>query len=59
MWKNWLLQKRNKIQTIAELLIPIILVVILVVIRSRVQPIHFKNATKYKPFELNPRNGFK
>lgn len=54
MWKNWLLQKRNKIQTIAELLIPIILVVILVVIRGTVQPIEFKNATTYKPFQLSP-----
>lgn len=56
MWKNVLLQKRNKIQTVAELLIPLILVVILVVIRGTVQPIEFKNATTYKPFQLNPWN---
>lgn len=60
MWKNWLLQKRNKIQTIAELLIPIILVVILVIIRGTVQPIEFRNATTFEPFELKPfiRNEF-
>lgn len=54
IWKNWLLQKRNKVQTIAELLIPIILVVILVVIRGTVQPKESKNATTFEPFQLNP-----
>lgn len=38
LWKNWVLQYRKPIQTIFEILSPIVISVVLVVIRSLVDP---------------------
>lgn len=38
MWKNWLLQYRKPFQTLLEILAPVIFTIVLVVIRSLVDP---------------------
>lgn len=38
MWKNWLLQYRRPLQTLVEIIAPVIFSVLLVVIRSLVDP---------------------
>ncbi|CAG9761787.1 unnamed protein product [Ceutorhynchus assimilis] len=49
MWKNWLLQYRKPIQTIVEILAPVLFSIILVVIRSLVDP-EAHDAVVYEPF---------
>lgn len=53
MWKNSLLQRRHKIQTIIEILAPVGFSVIIVLIRSLVDPKFFPNSTYYEPFAIN------
>lgn len=50
MWKNLLLQWRNPIQTIVEILAPTMFSVLLVILRSVVHPT-YHSATFYDPFE--------
>lgn len=56
MWKNFLLQYRHRVQTIVEILVPVLFSVILVLIRSIVDPDLFPANTIYKPFEINNIN---
>lgn len=49
MWKNWLLQYRKPLQTLLEILAPVIFSIVLVVMRSLVDP--ESNAPKiFTPF---------
>lgn len=53
MWKNFLLQYRHKIQTIIEIMVPVLFSVILVLIRSIVSPDLFPNKTVYNSFDIS------
>lgn len=53
MWKNYLLQWRHKYQTVIEILVPVLFSVILILIRSIVDPDVYTNSTIYKPFKIN------
>ncbi|XP_063925793.1 phospholipid-transporting ATPase ABCA3-like isoform X3 [Zophobas morio] len=53
MWKNWLLQYRKPIQTVVEIIAPVLFSILLVIIRGLVDP--EKNPDKtYEPFCLLP-----
>lgn len=49
MWKNWLIQWRHKIQTIIELLMPILCTMVLVVLRILVDVRDFPDTIAYRP----------
>ncbi|KAH1004271.1 hypothetical protein HUJ04_004050 [Dendroctonus ponderosae] len=49
MWKNWMLQYRKPLQTVIEILAPVLFSILLVVIRSLVDP-ESHDAVAYKPF---------
>lgn len=53
MWKNGLLQWRHKVQTIIEIMVPVMFSVILILIRSIVDPDIYPDPKIYKPFEIN------
>lgn len=53
MWKNSLLQWRHKVQTVVEILVPVLFSVILIFIRSMVDPDYYSEPTNYEPFEIN------
>lgn len=53
MWKNSLLQWRHKVQTLVEVLVPVLFSVILIFIRSMVDPDYYHEPTRYNPFEIN------
>lgn len=55
MWKNWLLQYRRPIQTIVEIVAPLLFAMLLVVIRSLVDP-EQKSLINYPPFCTVPHN---
>lgn len=52
-WKNFLLQWRRKLQTVIEILVPVLFSALLVFIRSLVVPEIYPNATVYHPFPIN------
>jgi len=47
LWKNWLIQKRHKIQILIDLSLPIMLVGVLVILRSLTDPVARTNDTIY------------
>lgn len=49
-WKNWLLQWRRPIQTIVEIIAPVVFSIILVIIRSLVEP-EVKPPITFSPFD--------
>ncbi|XP_063703387.1 phospholipid-transporting ATPase ABCA1-like [Culicoides brevitarsis] len=53
MWKNFLLQWRHKIQTLLEIFIPALFSMLVVMIRSLVDPDVYDEATIYKPLGLS------
>lgn len=57
LWKNWLLQWRHPVQTLLEIIAPVLFCALLVLIRSLVDP--EEHPTKYyEPFDpLDARNG--
>lgn len=52
MWKNWLLQWRHKVQTIVEILVPVLFSALLVLIRSLVDPKEMPPKS-YEPVSIN------
>uniref|UniRef100_A0A336LUW2 CSON001511 protein n=1 Tax=Culicoides sonorensis TaxID=179676 RepID=A0A336LUW2_CULSO len=55
-WKNCLLQKRRPLSTIFEILMPFILIVLMIFMRSKSVPIEFKEPEYYRPVNLNETN---
>lgn len=53
MWKNFLIQYRHPIQTVLEIMVPVLFSVILILIRSIVDPDIYSKNTVYKPFHIN------
>ncbi|XP_031627171.1 ATP-binding cassette sub-family A member 3-like, partial [Contarinia nasturtii] len=53
MWKNILLQRRHKLQTIIQILMPILFTSNLVFMRSLVEPVITKNSTMYNSISLD------
>lgn len=53
MWKNFLIQYRHPVQTVLEILIPVLFSLILILIRSIVSPDLFPNNVMYRPFHIN------
>lgn len=53
MWKNGLLQYRHRVQTVIEILVPVLFSVILILIRSIVDPDIFSENTTYKSFDVS------
>lgn len=51
LWKNWKLQLRHPIQTVLEIFAPVAFSILLVIIRSLVDPESFPEPTYYKPFD--------
>ncbi|GJQ88081.1 hypothetical protein Trydic_g13093 [Trypoxylus dichotomus] len=54
-WKNWLLQWRHPIQTIVEVLAPVIFAALLILVRGLVAPEERPDKI-FSPFELDPVN---
>lgn len=53
MWKNFLLQWRHKVQTVVEILIPVLFSALLVLIRYLVDPEVIAEPTRFEPFNFN------
>lgn len=53
MWKNFLLQYRHKIQTVVEIMVPVLFSVILILIRSIVDPDLYPKTTNYSSFDIS------
>lgn len=53
MWKNVLLFYRHKIQSVIEIMVPVLFSVILILIRSIVDPDLFPNKTVYNSFDIS------
>ncbi|XP_076053842.1 phospholipid-transporting ATPase ABCA3-like isoform X2 [Oratosquilla oratoria] len=53
LWKNWILQKRKKIQTVVEVVLPIVFCVLLVVIRDLAPSDTYPQPTFYTPFGVS------
>lgn len=49
MWKNWVLQYRKPLQTVIEILAPVLFSILLVVVRSLVEP-ELHKTEMYQPF---------
>nr|CAD7414432.1 unnamed protein product [Timema cristinae] len=57
MWKNWVLQKRHPVQTLVEILAPVVFSVMLVLVRSLSDPETFPDPTLYQPFSPGNTSG--
>lgn len=53
MWKNILLQRRHKMQTIIQILMPILFTANLLFMRSLVEPEIDRNNTFYNHFDVD------
>ncbi|XP_058465469.1 phospholipid-transporting ATPase ABCA3-like [Malaya genurostris] len=53
LWKNWIIQKRHYLQTLFEILIPVLCCSILLLVRGLVQPTLVGNSTVYNPKPLD------
>lgn len=52
LWKNWLLQWRHPIQTVIEVLAPVIFAALLVLIRGLVEPVPMDQRV-FSPFTID------
>lgn len=53
LWKNWLLQWRHKVQTVIELLLPIVSVLLLIMMRSLINIRDFNENSMYFPVPID------
>lgn len=53
LWKNWVIQKRHKIQTLVEVALPVFFASLLVIIRDLAPADVFQNATIYPAYRLS------
>ncbi|XP_058116459.1 phospholipid-transporting ATPase ABCA3-like [Anopheles ziemanni] len=53
LWKNWIITKRHYLQTLFEILIPVLACVLLILIRGLVDSEEFTEPTIFNPLELN------
>lgn len=53
LWKNWVVQKRHKIQTLVEIALPVFFASLLVIIRDLAPSDVFQNATVYPAYRLS------
>ncbi|XP_058116458.1 phospholipid-transporting ATPase ABCA3-like [Anopheles ziemanni] len=53
LWKNWIIQKRHYVQTLFEILIPVIACVVLIVVRGLVDADVYDEPTTWNPLETN------
>uniref|UniRef100_A0A182SRY3 Uncharacterized protein n=1 Tax=Anopheles maculatus TaxID=74869 RepID=A0A182SRY3_9DIPT len=53
LWKNWILQKRHYIQTLFEILIPVLCCSILLLVRALVDPEYVDRNSVFKPLETD------
>ncbi|XP_035906185.1 ATP-binding cassette sub-family A member 3-like [Anopheles stephensi] len=53
LWKNWILQKRHYIQTLFEILIPVLCCSILLLVRGLVDPEYIDRNSVFKPLETD------
>uniref|UniRef100_A0A182PES6 ABC transporter domain-containing protein n=1 Tax=Anopheles epiroticus TaxID=199890 RepID=A0A182PES6_9DIPT len=53
LWKNWILQKRHYLQTLFEILIPVLCCSILLLVRGLVDPEFIDSNSVFKPLETD------
>ncbi len=53
LWKNWVVQKRHKIQTLVEIALPVFFASLLVIIRDLAPADVSHNATVYPAYRLS------
>lgn len=53
MWKNWTLQWRHKIQTVVEILVPVLFAALLVLIRGLTDPVYHRTNVTYDALPLD------
>ncbi|XP_058124968.1 phospholipid-transporting ATPase ABCA3-like [Anopheles ziemanni] len=53
LWKNWILQKRHYVQTLIEVLIPVLCCSILLLVRGLVDPEYVDRNTVFQPLETD------
>ena len=53
LWKNWVVQKRHKIQTLVEIALPVFFASLLVIIRDLAPADVYQNATVYPAYRLS------
>lgn len=49
-WKNWIIQIRHPVQTVFEILVPVVVCALLIVIRGLVESSEYTKDFKYPPF---------
>jgi len=55
LWKNWILQQRHKLQTVIEILVPLLFTAVLVGIRDIVSSDIYTEPSYFPPFDVaNP-----
>ena len=54
LWKNWVVQRRHKVQTLVEIALPVFFASLLVLIRDLAPADVFNNATVYPAYRLSP-----
>ena len=52
LWKNWVVQKRHKIQTVVEVALPVFFASLLVIIRHLAPADVYHNATVYPAYRI-------
>lgn len=59
LWKNWTIQKRHYIQTIFEILIPVLCCSMLILVRGLVDPEKVDHPTIFNPLAANSYSDLK
>ncbi|XP_055624100.1 phospholipid-transporting ATPase ABCA3-like isoform X2 [Toxorhynchites rutilus septentrionalis] len=53
LWKNWIIQKRHYMQTIFEIMIPVLACSLLILVRGLVNPSTYKNSTTFDSLNVS------